>query len=1133
MGGSSKKNAEAQRNGGPSSSSEPGQAQALCGRSGAKPPKAQQVAASIEADRPACWYHGRAAPERDEVGTLLLKATKRGDRLGYKGRGLLQADNTHCQFFADSSCQKALALDTAPVAYKFSDLEKGVRVYWKGRSVGSTGLTLTLEAATDPRITVGSAATAAARARHMSNAVKPSLTLDKAAVPLNFPPARSVAEDTHLFQGQPLPDENPPTAVLTVGYTASLSHPLYDEGGTLSLGGAAATLWAEPACTTALPMPLVLSNADLKSGRKLYLRGDAAGAVQASLTLNGTAIDIAEVDTSSLVQQITVEDVNRVTPCLRAEHLVVLRDQGLHTAQRKPDSEAGSAAADAAQHIRADATRLDLWAAKLADAPAYTGKGKLVLSPTRCEVFKDEACTQPFDLATEIGFDVLTAAEPFKLYLRGQQAGLFSAELHLGASGDARVKVDGPAKGEMGCAEIKLQVFHHLRADVDQAVEPDVDDVNTYWNQLQGLSFTQQAMSTSERIGVGRMLHLQKDGHHARAKLVIEHDSAHWPAAAQDYTVVLAAADADKAGQQRSGALKVFDAEAAGTELALPWAQSLADAGARKPLWAEGAAVCDAWRGLRLSVGFGRAPVASPGVPAKLDGDWGSFTVVKIKAVRCDFANEPGREKFIDGQKVFVNLDDQGRVLKTVAGQRKADVLAEIEPALQDVEVFFSVVEHADTYKITGLPDHFKEKKLAQLKHTLKPVDRSDRRKLLTMSARTDARGQAKVDTLQAPQTSLLKFKVGAYLLQDPQHARYVDEHPELMKQAPALSADWLEVWRRLFFRVVAMKRWSGASYADRFDETGLQAQMAGLGIEFERVGDLVEKDFAHSVRDYMGWIRGAFGGAVAPARTQYLCLLNRLDRGDKLQTLDLPAKRGKLKHWDLGVQVGIRGLATKADWLVSCVARVGTTEHDVAAGATLTQIADFDFRLNLDCIALWDELYAQALAAATPTSPDEPTAQATARAAASTALDNATFKVKFRTTESSSGLSHYEAVIVCMDTREPDHATRDAKDSATHTFLHEIGHYLGLASQYLPDRGDTLNPSYYYYRSDSSGVVDERSANGRGGYGLGSHCDGLADQCILWYQFRMTLVYCDTCKFSARTRPMHAPKVNGRAVYP
>lgn len=252
MGASSKNNASAQKNSGPQSSASPGKSELPCQASDKKPLKAQTVTPMIVVSDASRQFHGLAAPERDEVGKITLKADKSGDKLGYKEAGCFSADNTNCSFCSDAKCKKKIDPANAPVKYKFSSLKKGVTVYYKGATPGASQLQLTLNPPKDARITVSAAANGAIAAQQVFNVVAPKLDVGKIELHLPFPEAAKLVEEIHLFQPEKKKDGDPPVLALTLGMTASISKAVYDKDGTLNLNGVKATLWKDEKCTVAI-----------------------------------------------------------------------------------------------------------------------------------------------------------------------------------------------------------------------------------------------------------------------------------------------------------------------------------------------------------------------------------------------------------------------------------------------------------------------------------------------------------------------------------------------------------------------------------------------------------------------------------------------------------------------------------------------------------------------------------------------------------------------------------------------------------------------------------------------------------------------------------------------------------------
>ncbi len=951
------------------------------------------------------------------------------------------------------------------------------------------------------------------------NMVEPKIELDATEAPVKFKPAKAVAENIHGFPPKKADGSSADVVAVKLSIQESAPGRGYEKDAVLALSGAKATLWRDDQCKTPLEAAtggeVIIPNGELKKGYTIYLRGDEVGQAKLEFKLDESATRAVRVVAEPASAVVTIKASNRVTPYIQVEHLVVLCDQELWREQRKNDSLNGSALPETADRVYPDATRIELSAAKLADEPAYTGKGKLVLTPANVGVFKDEACQNPFDISQKFDFAKLTGQEPFKLWLRGQTAGKFTAKLELDASDDPAIQVDGPAEGEMGCVQLEMKLHHYKASDVNLPIEPDVPDATTYWNQLNGLDLRQSEMTTAEKAGTGRMLHVQDSGRFSRAKLVlpqVQTNPAHWPDAAKDYKIILDAADGDKNNKTRSGSVKLFDTEFAGTEIVLPIRVDLSTLkGGPKTYWVEGGARCTGWRGIRMSLGFDRN-AGGPAKGAKMDADWGAFTIVTIKEVKCDVGNEGGQEKFVDGTKIFVNLDANGRRLKSVAGKRKAEVTATIEPALQDVDIHFAIIEHEDNYKIVDLPDAFKEKKLSHIKQTLKPKDRDNPKSLLHMTAKTDNQGKAKIETLETSQFAKHQFKIGAYTLQDPNHARFIHKHADLMKYEPVMSDTWLEVWRRLFYRLVAMQRFSGqGSYNDRFEENELINKMAEVGIEFQSTGLHVEAPYRKSIpdADTVDWVRSALGVVGDnPDRTQYLVFMD--SNRDGTQNRDfhfsgLPgplAELGPLKmravfdsnngmNWVSAVDISYDG------WSIST--------RDQAQGVlSITQSGDFKYKINIDVTARYEQYKNNV-----------------SEAKANDFLANVQVRFSVVTGDHDSGMSWQGCTMVFMRDREQQ---ADPARSATHTFLHEIGHYVGLGCKNLPDANNTLNPQFY----------DENYTNnhGFGGYGQGPHCDGLNQQCVLWYRFKMTHKFCDTCQLALRARALHSPSVPGRSEF-
>ena len=632
------------------------------------------------------------------------------------------------------------------------------------------------------------------------NLVTPLLTVDREEARSKAGDAKEVKKDIHVFRPEKTVAKGQPEVIaIKLSYRESHSDIAFDKGGFLAINGAV-TLWDDANCKKKIEPKdgrVPFRNSELKSGKTIYMKGEAAGPVNLVFTLENSAKDRVKLEASAT--KAVKFKLNRVTPQITVEHLVVLLDQELWKEQRKNDTQTGSAAVTEAVRIHPDATWIDLAAVQESQHPDYTGKGKLTCSPKNVKFFGNEECTNPFDVDQPIEFAKIAAAKPLRLWLRGEKAGKFNLELKLDAATDPSITVDGPAKGEMGCVELKLKLHHFKQDDVNKAIEPNVADANTFWNQLKGLTLEQAEMTKAERIGTGRTLHVQKDKHHARAKLVVEKiEASHWPDAAKDYAVVLAAADRDKVKKTHSGELKLFTLEEEGVEKVLPHKVKLSDLkSVEQTLWVEGTVACTSWRDRRLSVGFD-GPEGGPEKPAKMDGDWAAFTIVEIKEVKIDYTPEANKAVAWDKatKKFCINY-------KRDPNGRKVTIGAKLSVELADVTVHFMLAPDKDNLKASNsgkdLPATWVWKDIdASVKHK----DREDRKKLLHLSAKTDSKGYAKVEVLLS-RFGGDKFWPGSYLDQDPHLAKYVHGHADLAKRKPVQSTDTITVWRKFWYQTV------------------------------------------------------------------------------------------------------------------------------------------------------------------------------------------------------------------------------------------------------------------------------------------------------------------------------------------
>jgi hypothetical protein len=284
MSSGSKKGASAQKDTGPSGNDTPGKGTAKCKL---KPPKKETVEPEITVVDPFRWYHATVQPEKNLVGSVTLKATKRDDNLGYKEKGTLTADNANVQFYSDSKCKKKINPATTPVTYKFGSLCSGVTLYYKGETGGTTNLTLTLAPAKDGRITVLGPATGAVEVR-ICNIVTPKVELEY----------KIVLFDNKLADKQKAGETKirPSPTYIEASASQTLPAYAYTKTGKLEFTPANVDAFTDEACTTKLTADLTAAQLLANPRTKIWLRGKTEGKYQVKLTLADPATDSIRLD---------------------------------------------------------------------------------------------------------------------------------------------------------------------------------------------------------------------------------------------------------------------------------------------------------------------------------------------------------------------------------------------------------------------------------------------------------------------------------------------------------------------------------------------------------------------------------------------------------------------------------------------------------------------------------------------------------------------------------------------------------------------------------------------------------------------------------------------------------------------
>ena len=479
--------------------------------------------------------------------------------------------------------------------------------------------------------------------------------------------------------------------------------------------------------------------------------------------------------------------LNVVTPKIRMEYKVVVLDRKLSSHQEASEKKVATD----------DVTRVRVVASQSTGTPSYAGGGKFEVSPANVEVYTDKECK------SKLSGRKLTNAElldgNFELYLKASSKGKFTAKLTLDpADQPDHIEVKDPAQEEMGVVEIEMKLHRYEKADLDIAVHPDVQPYSSYWTELKDKQLPEQkALSDEKKVKEGRLLHVQADNNHARAKAVVQKLVAdQWPAGTDDYVIAFSQ-------RGENGSVKFFDKDWEGTEKTGDTAKvKVSELKAKEfEFWIEGAAATKKWRELLVGLDLDRADMDSPHTQhhkPKQNADWAHLTVVQIKEVKLDYTAESGKPGAWDEDKerFYINF-------KADSDGRKVTITAKLTEPIKDVALYFMLAEDANNMKDgnwgVGLPNAWQWKDItAEVKHK----DKDDRAKLLHMSQATDDKGAAKKELVLSRFGGDV-FHPAAYIEQDVHFAKYVHGQAGNDKRKPVRAEKKLAVWRKFWYREV------------------------------------------------------------------------------------------------------------------------------------------------------------------------------------------------------------------------------------------------------------------------------------------------------------------------------------------
>lgn len=420
-------------------------------------------------------------------------------------------------------------------------------------------------------------------------------------------------------------------------------------------------------------------------------------------------------------------------------------------------------------------------------------KGKLsVTGPGVVALFRDEAMKVPFTPGP-IPASEFAGRKKLELFMVGKAAGKLELTLETQPTAGAKIQGTTSAKLTLGVFELRMRVHvQDAKALAALKVNPNVSPISKYHDALKKLKLPpQKALSSKNKIHIGRVLHEQAGASHGRARLVIKKiDPSHLPPGVDDYSAVIDTT-------HLSGALAIFDVEFDGAAQPLPLQIPFSKlTTADQVFFVEGTTRTKALRDARVDVGIDR-PKRGLEHTRKRHVDWAAFTVVKIQKVDVLHTPAAGKPAAWDpaSHRFTINFDadNQGR---------KLELTTDLGAGVRGVNVHFALIPHADNQKAANwgvnLPStwHFHTIS-ADLKHE----DRKAFDDYLHLSAVTDARGKAKVEVILS-RFGGDKFLPAVYLGQDAHLAKFVHRHKDLSKRKPVLAPFEITVHREFFYQL-------------------------------------------------------------------------------------------------------------------------------------------------------------------------------------------------------------------------------------------------------------------------------------------------------------------------------------------
>lgn len=473
-----------------------------------------------------------------------------------------------------------------------------------------------------------------------------------------------------------------------------------------------------------------------------------------------------------------------VTPKVKAEFPLILLDRKLSTFQDPSETS-----------ISSPPVYIELFLEQSSTAQTFPNGVIVTVSGSGAfDCFEDLECKKPFDLSTPLPNDKISGGNKLKLWFTGTKTGICKLEVKLQdpitpfIAGDAAVI-------DLAVIELKLNVCKQDTDSIQKIqIDPDQDPVANYYTELKNHKIPEQIeMSDQDKVATGRVIHAQKEHHFSRAKLILKKIGGNqFPAGIDDLEVIISETAA-------SGSVECHTKEWDDELVTFPIKFKLKDVKSSDQIvWIQGKSTTKKANGIILDCGLSKGGNSKE---IKRFADWVKISIVEIKEVKVDYTPVAGQAVAWDSANSYFFINT-----KADPDGREVTIGAQLSEPVKDIIIHFMMAPHKDNQKAANwgvdLPTTWKWKDISpDLKHT----DKSNRKDLVHLWAKTDATGYAKMP-LVVSRFGGDKFYLCAYIDQDPHLAKFIDGEAELQKKKPVMAAQLLTVRRKFWYQMTYAK---------------------------------------------------------------------------------------------------------------------------------------------------------------------------------------------------------------------------------------------------------------------------------------------------------------------------------------